>query len=123
MPPAPRAKKPTLADLASELEEVKARLAALESRSEPAAPAIEDLTGAPVVLVMIDRNTVEVVHSNVPGLKVVVHDADVLKNPGMVEPADKNKTGVMSIEPAGFDEVGKGVRDKVRELAKVELPK
>jgi len=112
-----------MADVVKELEEVKARLAALEAKSGSESLAVEDLSGSPVVLVMINRNTVEIVHSNVPGLKVVVHDEDVIGNPSTVEAADKNKTGVISIDPAGFDEVGKDVRDKVRELAKVELPK
>lgn len=117
--------RPTVASLAAEVADLRARIETLESGkpAEPAEPEVEDLSGAPVVLVMISRNTVEVVHANVPKLKVVVHDQDVVDSPSVVQADDKNRTGVLVVKPTKFSNVAAAVRDRVRDLGKVELPK
>lgn len=121
--------RPTVASLAKQVEQLKSQVDGLQAEVEglksavPAEEPVADLSESPVVLVLIDRNTVEVAHSNVPGLKVVVHDADVIRNPSVVEERDRNKTGVVEVEAKSFSGVDEALRAKVRDLGKIELPK
>jgi len=121
--------KPTVASLAEQVERLQSQVDGLQAEVEglksaaPVEESVADLSESPVVLVLIDRNTVEVAHSNVPGLKVVVHDADVIRDHDVVEEEDRNKTGVIEVEAKSFSGVDDALRTRVRHLGKIELPK
>ena len=106
-------------EMRQEIEELRERIANLET---PAVPA-KDLSDQPTVVVNIARNTVEEIYSNVPGLVIIVRDDDVIKDPSVVEESDRNQTGVMELVGIPFSEMPANLREQIEEKINVIMPR
>ena len=99
----PKPPKPTVASLAEQVAELKGTIEDLRGSiltvlAYKEQHAVADLSTSPVALIMIYRNTVETVYSNVPGLRVVVHDADVIEVERLRKPRSQRCERVANTE-------------------------